>query len=218
MENKLKEFPERDLPSNAQPKKWATAPKGWLYNVGKTAQLWGHLNNKQKYFTRLEDQQEIEQRRAKFRERKEKRKRMNAEPAEFATEASIEAETAEDVSPPLQPLQPLNPTQIPMLQNPILAASQPENVTPSTASATSTRRSGLPVGSTTGSNRGTPKKNSAQVAKNLARELPKLATAVEWLISESNLGPNMPGAAIMLAVVDQSNRRSWKRGQPSKMY
>ena len=123
MENKLKEFPERDLPSNAQPKKWATAPKGWLYNVCKTAQLWGHLNDKQKYFTRLEDQQEIEQRRAKFRERKEKRKRMNAGPAEFATEASIEAETAEDVSPPLQPLQPLNPTQIPMLQNPILAAS-----------------------------------------------------------------------------------------------
>jgi hypothetical protein len=75
------------------------------------------------------------QRRATFRERKEKRKRMNAEPAEFATEDSIEAETAEDASPTLQPLRPLNPTQIPMLQNLILAASQPENIPPSTASA-----------------------------------------------------------------------------------
>ena len=60
--------------------------------------------------------------------------------------------------------------------------------------------------------RGPRKKKSVQVAKNVARVLPKLATAVEWLNSESNLGPNMPGAAIMLVVVDQSNRRSWKGG------
>ena len=77
---------------------------------------------------------------------------MNAEPAEIATEASTEVETAEVASPSLQPLQPLNPTHMPMLQNPILAASQPENMPPSTASATPTRRSGRPVGSTTGAN------------------------------------------------------------------
>jgi hypothetical protein len=45
-EDKLKEFPERDLPSLAQSKKWVTAPEDWLRKVGNTAQLWGHLNKK----------------------------------------------------------------------------------------------------------------------------------------------------------------------------
>ena len=218
-ETRAAQIPERDLLPFSQPKKWTKGPKFWLRKKGNTPEVWDLLNIKQKSFVRYEEEQEAEDRRQLREERKSKRARVHVEPSE-PTEivGSIEEEeSAAATSPPLEPLRPLNLSRIPVLQDSNLSAPQPENLPQPVDATTPKRGAGRPFGSKSYAQRGTPLKNSAQVAKNLANKLPKIAADIELLNSESNLGPMMPGAAIMLLVVDQSNRMSWKGGQPRKI-